>query len=341
MTTTMSATQGAETVQLPMVAAINQTLTAAMEADAKVILLGEDIADPSGGVYKVTMGLSTRFGTARVRDTPISEQAIMGAAIGAAIAGYRPVAEIMIMDFLTVCMDQLSNHAAKLRYMSGGQTSVPLTVRCSAGGGMQFGAQHSEMLEAWLCHVPGLKVVVPSCAGDAKGLLTTCIFDDDPCVFVEQTVGYFMPSEVPLGDYRIPLGQAAVRRVGTDLTIISYGRQVSDAMLAADVLDREGISVEVVDLRTLVPLDADTVLASVAKTGRALVVHEAVTRCGFGAELSAVIIENVFDSLVAPVRRLGARNTPVPYARELESVFAPTKTSIEAAARQLAGEGPR
>ncbi|HEX9684116.1 MAG TPA: alpha-ketoacid dehydrogenase subunit beta [Acidimicrobiales bacterium] len=331
---TATETTEVEMMQLPMVAAINQTLAAALEADEKVFLLGEDIADPSGGVYKATMGLSTRFGTHRVRDTPISEQAIMGAAIGAAIAGYRPVAEIMIMDFLAVCMDQLANHAAKLRYMSGGQTSVPITVRCSAGGGMQFGAQHSEMLEAWLCHIPGLKVVVPSGAGDAKGLLTSCIFDDDPCVFVEQTVGYFMPSEVPAGDYRIPLGQAAVRREGDDLTIISYGRQVGDAVAVAEQLAGDGVSVEVVDLRTLVPLDTETVLTSVAKTGRAVVVHEAVTRCGFGAELSAVITENVFDQLKAPVRRVGAKNTPVPYARELEAVFAPARDDIVAAVHQ-------
>ena len=328
-------TTAVDTVLLPTVAAINQALDAALRADPKVILLGEDIGDPSGGVFKATMGLSTRYGTDRVRPTPISEQAILGAAIGAAIAGYRPVAEIMIMDFLAVCLDQLANHAAKLRYMSGGQTTVPITVRCSAGGGMQFGAQHSEMLEAWLCHVPGLKVVVPSCAGDAKGLLTTCIFDDDPCVFVEQTLGYFMPSEVPVGPYAIPLGQAAVRRAGADLTIISYGRQVNEALAAATILEADGIDAEVVDLRSLVPLDLDTIIASVTKTRRALVVHEAVTRCGFGAELSAQITEHAFDRLVAPVRRLGARNTPVPYARELEAVFAPTKADVAAAARAL------
>jgi pyruvate dehydrogenase E1 component beta subunit len=326
-----------EVVMLPTVAAINRALDAAMAKDPKVILLGEDIGDPGGGVFKATLGLSTKYGTDRVRDTPISEQAILGAAIGAAIAGYRPVAEIMIMDFLAVCLDQLANHAAKLRYMSGGQTSVPMTVRCSAGGGMQFGAQHSEMLEAWLCHIPGLKVVVPSCAADAKGLLTSCIFDDDPCVFIEQTLGYFMPSEVPVGDHVVPLGQAAVRREGTDVTIISYGRQVNDALAAAGKLDQQGVQAEVVDLRTLVPLDLDTVLTSVAKTRRAIVVHEAVTRCGFGAELSAQITEHLFEELVAPVRRLGAKNTPVPYARELEAVFAPTTADIVGAALALVG----
>ena len=324
-----------ETVMLPMVAAINQALDGALARDPAVFLLGEDIAEPSGGVFKATMGLSTRHGTDRVRATPISEQAILGAAIGAAIAGFRPVAEIMIMDFLAVCLDQLSNHAAKLRYMSGGQTRVPLTVRCSAGAGMQFGAQHSEMLEAWLCHVPGLKVVVPSTPADAKGLLTTCIFDDDPCVFVEQTMNYFVPGPVPVGEHAVPLGQAALRREGGDVSIIAYGRQVSDALAAADRLAGAGVDAEVVDLRTLVPLDVEAVCASVAKTRRAVVVHEAVVRCGFGAELSARISEEVFDRLVAPVRRVGAPNTPVPYARELEAAYVPGVDDIVGAAEEL------
>ena len=192
--------------------AINRALDLALEIDPSVFLLGEDIADPGGGVYQVTQGLSTKHGLDRVRPTPISEQAIAGCAIGAAVAGMRPVAEIMIMNFFAVCMDQVANHAAKLRYMSGGQTSVPVTFRCSAGAGMQFGAQHSEMLESWLVHVPGLKVVVPSTPADAKGLLLSCIFDDDPCVFVEQVFGYFMTGPVPAGDVRVPLGKAAVLR---------------------------------------------------------------------------------------------------------------------------------
>jgi pyruvate dehydrogenase E1 component beta subunit len=324
-----------ETVTLPMVAAINRALDSALTRDPAVLLLGEDIGDPSGGVFKATMGLSTKHGIERVRPTPISEQAILGAAIGAAIAGFRPVAEIMIMDFIAVCMDQLSNHAAKLRYMSGGQTCVPLTVRCSAGAGMQFGAQHSEMLEAWLCHVPGLKVVVPSCPADAMGLLTTCIFDDDPCVFVEQTLSYFVPGPVPLVEgFAIPLGQAAVRREGSDVTVITYGRQVVDAMKAAASLQEEGISVEVIDLRTLVPLDLDTILTSVGKTRRAVVVHEAVVRGGFGGEISSQIHEHLFDRLVSPVLRVGAPNTPVPYARELEKAYVPGAADIVSAVRQ-------
>lgn len=327
-----------DVMTLPMVAAVNQALDGALASDPTVLLLGEDIADPGGGVYKATMGLSSRHGTTRVRATPISEQAILGAAIGAAIAGYRPVAEIMIMDFLAVCMDQLSNHAAKIRYMSGGQTAVPITVRCSAGAGMQFGAQHSEMLEAWLCHVPGLKVAVPSNPSDAKGLLTSCIFDDDPCVFVEQTMIYFVPGEVPTGHHVVPLGVAAVRRTGSDVSLVSYGRQVNDALAAADKLKEDGISAEVVDLRTLVPLDAATLLESVARTRRAVVIHEAVVRGGFGGELSALITENLFDTLAAPVQRVGAANTPVPYARELEREFLPGVGDIvDAAKRTLKG----
>lgn len=323
---------------LPMVAAINQALDSALTLDERVLLLGEDIGDPSGGVYKATMGLSTKHGKHRVRSTPISEQAIVGAAVGAAIAGYRPVAEIMIMDFIAVCMDQLSNHAAKIRYMSGGQTTVPLTVRCSAGAGMQFGAQHSELLEAWLCHIPGLKVVVPSNPADAKGLLTSCVFDDDPCVFIEQTMIYFVPGPVPAGEHRVPLGVADIRRPGSDVTIVSYGRQVAEALAAAKQLEEAGIDAEVIDLRTLVPLDTETLFASVARTGRAVIVHEAVVRGGYGAEISAQITEQLFDSLRAPVQRVGGKNTPVPYARDLERAFLPSVGDIvDAAQRTMKG----
>jgi pyruvate/2-oxoglutarate/acetoin dehydrogenase E1 component len=318
-----------EEQNLPMVMAINQALDLAMEKDPNVFLLGEDISDPTGGgVFYATRGLSTKYGEDRVRATPISEQAIIGAAIGAAIVGMRPVAEIMIMDFIAVCMDQLSNHAAKLRYMSGGQTSVPLTVRCSGGGGMQFGAQHSEMLESWLTHIPGLKVAVPSCAADAKGLLTACIFDDDPCVHVEQTLSYFMPGPVPVGEYVIPLGKADVKREGTDVSIITYGREVGLAVMAAESLQAEGISVEVLDLRTLVPLDERAILESVAKTKRAVIVHQAVRRGGFGAELSSLITENLFGELAAAPVRVAAANTPVPYAFELEQAFLPGNDAI-------------
>jgi pyruvate/2-oxoglutarate/acetoin dehydrogenase E1 component len=333
--------KAAEPRVIPFGMAINEALDLAMGLDGNVFLLGEDIAEPSGGVYKVTKGLSTKYGHDRVRKTPIAEQAIVGAAVGAAIAGKRPVAEIMIMDFLAVCWDQVANHAAKIRYMSGGQTTVPMVIRTSAGAGMGFGAQHSELLESWAVHTPGLKVVVPSTPADAKGLLLTSILDDDdPVLFVEQMMLYWTPAyagPVPEGDVRVPLGRAAVRRAGRDLSLISYGKQVHDCLAVAGLLAEEGVDIEVIDLRTLVPLDEDTVFASVAKTKNAVVVHEAVTRGGFGAELSARIHEELFGDLERPVQRVGAANTPVPYAKNLETSFVPQQSDIEAAARKLLG----
>ena len=326
---------------LPMASAINQALDVAMGLDPKVFLIGEDIAEPSGGVYKVTKGLSTKYGAHRVRKSAISEQAIIGAAVGAAIAGYRPVAEIMMMDFLAVCLDQVTNHAAKIRYMSGGQTPVPMVIRTSAGAGRGFGAQHSELLEAWFTHTPGLKVVMPSTPADAKGLLLTAIFDDDPVLFIEQMMMYWdvkrYGGPVPAGDVRIPFGVADVKRAGTDVTIVSYGRQVHDCLRAADSLAADGIECEVVDLRTLVPLDEAAVFASVAKTKRAVVVHEGVTRSGFGAELSSRIHEELFGELAGPVQRVGGANTPVPYASNLEADFIPQPADVEAAVRRLVG----
>jgi len=323
---------------MPFAMAVNEALDVAMGLDERVFLLGEDIAEPSGGVYKVTKGLSTKYGDHRVRKTPISEQAIIGSAVGAAIAGFRPVAEIMIMDFLAVCLDQVSNHAAKIRYMSGGQTTVPMVIRTSAGAGMGFGAQHSELLEAWAVHTPGIKVVVASTPADAKGLLLSAIFDDDPVLFVEQMMLYWNPAyagEVPEGDHRIPLGRADVKRPGSHVSLISYGKQVHDCLAVAETLAGEGIDAEVVDLRTLVPLDIDTVLESVARTRNAVVVHEAVTRCGFGAELSAQIHEALFADLEHPVQRVGAKNTPVPYAKPLETAYVPQAADIEAAIRRV------
>ncbi|HEY4410290.1 MAG TPA: transketolase C-terminal domain-containing protein, partial [Acidimicrobiia bacterium] len=267
MTTTTDA------VEMTTAAAMNAALDEALGADPKVLLLGEDIADPSGGVFKVTKGLSTKYGPDRVRDTPIAEQAILGAAIGAALGGYRPVAEVMFFDFMTVAMDQLVNHAAKFRYLSGGQHPVPITVRTVVGNS-RFGAQHSQSLEAWFMHTPGIKVAFPSTPSDAKGLLASCVFDDDPCLFVEHVALHYSQKEiVPEGDHRVPLGQAAVRRAGDDVTVISYGAQMPGVLAAADTLAGEGISAEVIDLRCLVPLDFPTVLASVARTRRAVVVH--------------------------------------------------------------------
>ena len=334
-------TTDTEHPMLTLGSAVNQALDIAMGLDDKVFLLGEDIAEPSGGVYKVTKGLSTKYGSHRVRKTAISETAIIGAAVGAAIAGYRPVAEIMMFDFIATCLDQVSNHAGKIRYMSGGQTPVPLVIRTSAGAGRGFGAQHSELLEAWMIHTPGMKVVMPSTPADAKGLLLTAIFDDDPVLFIEQMMMYWNAKAyggpVPPGDVRIPFGVADVKREGTDVTLVSYGRQVHDCLATAAKLAEEGISCEVVDLRTLVPCDEAAVFASVHKPKRAVIVHEAVTRCGFGAELSSRIHEELFGELARPVQRVGGANTPIPYASNLEADFMPQVADIEAAVRRTLG----
>lgn len=325
--------------KINMSLALNEALFQAMEKDPTVLVFGEDVIDnPRGGVFGVTNGLSTAYGD-RVRSTPIAEQAIVGAAVGTALGGYRPVAEVMLMNFLTLGMDMLSNHAAKLRYMSGGQTNVPLTLRTAAVGGKGFGAQHSEMLESWLVHIPGLKVVMPSNAADAKGLLTACIFDDDPCVFIEQVHLYYSPNvEVPPGHYEIPIGVADVKRAGRDVSVITYGRQVGDALEVAEQLSAEGIEVEVVDLRTLSPRDMTTVFESVARTRRAVVAHEAVREGGIGAEVAAQISEELHGQLDAPVRRVGAPFTPIPFAASLERLYLPGAAEIEAAVRQAVGE---
>jgi pyruvate dehydrogenase E1 component beta subunit len=310
-------------------------LDEAMALDARVILLGEDIADEQGGgVYKTTLGLSTKYGVERVRTTPISEQAIVGAAIGAALVGYRPVAEIMLMNFITVAMDQIVNHAAKLRFMSGGQTSVPITIRTISGAGRGFGGQHSDMLEAWFAHVPGLKIVTASNPADAKGLLLACIEDDNPTIFIENTPTYRTQGAAPPPGYRVPLGKAAVAREGKDVSVIGYGRPIGDALAIAERLAGEGIGVEVIDLRTIAPFDAETVLKSVAKTRRAVIVHEAVKEFGVGAELSARIHEELFCDLKAAVRRVGSKYAPVPFSPVLEKDWLYSQAQIETAIRQ-------
>lgn len=313
--------------------ALNTALDGALARDPRVVLLGEDLADPGGGVLQVTKGLSSTHGTERVRDTPISETAIIGAAIGAAAAGMLPVAEIMIMDFIGICLDQLVNVAAKLRFMSGGRVHVPLTVRTAVYGGLLSGATHSQSLESWLVHIPGLKVVVPSTPADALGLLTACIFDDDPCVFIENVVLYSTTGPVPDGDFSIPLGVADVKREGSDVTVVTYGRTVRDALAAAEELAGEGISTEVVDLRTLVPLDVDTVLASVARTRRAVVAHHATGFAGPGAEVASIIGEELFGQLDAPVARVGARFAPIGSAPSLEAAVMPSAATIAGAVR--------
>lgn len=320
-------------VDLNLAAALNAGLDVALGLDPKVLLLGEDVADPAGGVYKVTKGLSTKYGTNRVRATPIAEQAIVGAAIGASIGGYIPVAEIMFFDFVAVCMDQIVNHAAKFRYMSGGLTPNPITIRTTVGTN-RFGPQHSQSLEAWFMHVPGLKVVMPSNPADAKGLLLSAIFDPDPCLVIEHsTLYYSQKGPVPVGDVRIPLGRAEVKRPGRDVSLITYGPQVLLAMAAADLLAVEGIDAEVIDLRCLVPLDTSAILSSVAKTRRAVVLHGASRFCGPGAEIAAFITEALFPDLAAAVVRLGAADVPVPFAQGLDPF--PTVEAITAAVRRL------
>jgi pyruvate/2-oxoglutarate/acetoin dehydrogenase E1 component len=316
--------------------AVNQAIDLAMSEDPEVFALGEDIEDPIGGVMKGTKGLSTKYGRERVRNTPISEQAIVGAAIGASLVGMRPIAEVMLMDFFAVAMDQVANHAAKLRYMSGGRTNVPITIRTSVGGGRQFGAQHSQSLEGWMMHTPGLKVVVPSTPRDAKGLLYSCIFDDDPCIFMETLSLLFTRGPVPAGRFVIPLGVADVKRSGDHVTVVTWGWQVPETLAAADVLAAEGISVEVLDLRTLVPLDIDAVLQSVARTRRVLIVHAATQFAGPGAEIAAVINHELFGQLDAPVERMGSAYSPIPYATELETLHYPERLRIAEAIRRLA-----
>lgn len=315
--------------QINFVQAINWSLHDAMEQDKSTILLGEDVADEEGGgVVKVTQGLSTSFGTERVRSTPIAEEAIIGAAIGASLAGKRPIAEIMLMNFMTVAMDQVVNHAAKLRFMSGGQTNVPITIRTMTGAGGGAGGQHTDMIEAWFAHVAGMKVVVPSTPAEAYGLLLSCIQDDDPCLFIENLPTYWTTGAAPERGIAIPLGKANVETQGSDVTLVSYGRSMMEARVAAQKLSEQGVSVELVDLRTVAPFDKETVLKSVAKTKRAVIVHEAVKPFGVGAELASQITEELFSDLHAPVQRVGSTFNAVPYAQSLEEAHLPSPERI-------------
>lgn len=326
--------------KMSMIQALNEGIAESMASDPKVVVLGEDVGDnEEGGIVGVTRGLSTRFGENRVWSTPISEQAIMGAAIGAAISGYKPVAEIMLMNFTAVCMDMIFNHAAKLRYMSGGQTSVPLVVRMMTGSGIASGGQHSDFLETWFAHSPGLKVVAPSNPADAKGLMLSAIADPDPVIFIECTRLYGMQGEVPDSIEPIPIGKAQVARAGTDVTIVSHSEIVNRALKAAEALEAEGISAEVVDLRSISPWDKEAVCASARKTGRLLVAHEAVRNFGPGAEIAATVQEELFGQLKAPVRRLAAPFTPVPFSKVLETHHLVQVEDVIDAARSLAKEG--
>lgn len=312
---------------------IREGMSIRMRENPNVVLFGEDVG-AFGGCFGVSAGMLAEFGPERVRDTPISEGAIIGCAVGAAATGLRPIAELMFCDFLTVGMDQLVNQAAKMRYMFGGKISMPMVVRLPAGAGTGAAAQHSQSLEAWLTHVPGLKVVYPSCAQDALGLMLSAIDDDNPVMYFEQKVLLSMKSEVTSLE-PIPLGKGRIVREGGDLSIITYGRQVYDALEAAEKLAADGIGVEVIDLRSLYPLDKELIGESIAKTHKAIVITEEVKRGGFGGEISAIIGEELFDYLDAPVIRIGALDTPVPFAPNLEQYYIPNAQDILIAAKKM------
>jgi len=314
--------------------ALREALIEEMKRDDSVFVLGEDV-EAYGGVFKVTNKLVDMFGEDRVRDTPISEAGITGVSIGAAIAGMRPIMEIMYIDWISITLDQLVNQASLLHYVYGGQVNVPMVLRTQGGGGASASAQHSKSLEALVTHIPGLKVVMPSNPYDAKGLLKSAIRDDNPVVFIEHKLLYGTRGEIPEEEYLIPIGKADVKREGTDLTIIATSAMVLEALSAAKDLEKEGISVEVVDPRTLIPLDKETIINSVKKTNNAVVVHEAWKTCGFGAEVVSTIMEEAFDYLDAPVKRVAGADVPIPYSPALEPLTLPDKGKIISAVKEV------
>ncbi len=326
------------TRELTYVKAFNEGMHQAMAADPDVFLIGEDVAG-YGGVFHMFDGLLTEFGDKRVKDTPIAEQAIIGLGVGAAARGLRPVCDLMFMDFVGVAMDQIFNQAAKMKYMFGGGARVPLTITTAGGGGMSAAAQHSQSLEAWLAHIPGLKVAMPASPYDAKGLIVGAIRDDNPTIVVMNKKMLGVKGPVPEELYAIPMGQANLVREGADITVIAIGRMVVEATKAAATLEAEGISVEIIDPRTVQPLDTPAIIASVKKTNRALVVHEAVEFGGIGAEISAQITEQAFDYLDAPVGRVAAPFSPSPYAPILENAYMPDANRIAAGIRAVVGRG--
>lgn len=323
--------------EMTVAEAVREALREEMKRDNTVYIAGEDVGQ-FGGCFGVTAGLWEEFGDERVRDTPISETAIVGQAVGAASTGMRPVPEIMFMDFIGVCMDQLVNQAAKMRYMFGGKAEIPLTLRTPVGAGIAAAAQHSQSLEAWFVHVPGLKVVMPSSPADHKGLLKTAIRDNNPVIFVENKMLYGVKGEVPdEADFTLPLGKGEIKREGQDVTVVATSRMVYEALTAADQLAQEGVSVEVVDPRTLLPLDKEIILSSVEKTGRLVVVHEASKTGGVGGEIAAVVAEEGFDFLDAPVQRLGAKDVPIPFNPAQEQFVIPNAQEIVQAVKSIAG----
>ena len=314
--------------------ALNQALCEEMRRDDRVFLIGEDVGYYQGA-FKVSKGFVEEFGPRRVVDTPITELGFTGLAIGAAMAGLRPVVEVMTFNFAILAMDQIVNNAAKIRYMSGGQIGVPMVIRGPGSAAHQLGAQHSQSLEAWFCHVPGLKVVAPATPHDAKGLLKSAVRDENPVIFIEGQLLYPVKGEVGEGDYTIPLGLAEVKRTGTDITIIAYSKMLHQALEAAEILSREGIQAEVVDPRTLRPLDLDTLAASVKKTGKVVIVEEGWPFAGLGAQIAESLYGRVFDYLDGPIVRVTGRDVPMPYARNLEGAAVPDARRVVEAVHQV------
>ena len=321
--------------QTTYIKAINAALFEAMRADRRVLVIGEDVAE--GGPYTATAGLAEEFGAERVINTPISESAVCGVAVGAAQSGLRPVVEIMFIDFITLALDQLVNQAAKAHFMSGGQLRVPLVLRTQGGAGQRGAAQHSQSLEGWLTHIPGLKVVMPSRAADVGGLLASAIADSNPVVFIENKALYFRREEVPEEREPVPIGRARTLRAGGDVTIVALSRMVGEALDASERLAGEGIESEVIDPRTLVPLDLEMIVESVRRTNRLVVAHEAVEQGGFGAEIAAAVQAAAFDDLDAPIGRVGAPFTPIPLSPPLEDAYLPGSEEICTAARATLG----
>ena len=316
--------------------AIREALREEMRRDERVFILGEDVAD-AGGVFKVTLGLLAEFGPERVLDTPLSESAIVGAAVGASLMGMRPVAEVMFADFTTVAMDALVNHAAKIHYMYGGELSAPLVVRMAYGAGPKWGSQHTQSVESWLANVPGLTIVMPATPHDAKGLLKAAIRTPNPVVFLEHKLLYGKKGQVPEGEYIVPIGKAEIKRSGDGVTIVASGMMVDRALGAARTLMQEGISAEVIDLRSVQPLDEETILISVEKTGRLVIVHEAPVRGGFGGEVAAVVANKAIGFLDAPIQRVGGPWAPVPFGPVLVDAYLPNEADIIRAVRSTLG----
>ena len=322
--------------EIRYIRAITEALREEMARDENIFIIGEDVG-AGDGAFSATRGLLQEFGDRRIKDAPISESGFMGLALGAAMTGLRPVVEIMFMDFLTVCMDQIVNEIAKARYMFGGQFKVPITIRTPAGAAGSGGPQHSQCLEAWFAHIPGLKVVMPSTAYDVKGLLKSSIRDDNPVIFIEHKQLYAKKEEIPEEEYLLPLGKADIKREGSDVTIVATGIIVLEAMAAADKLAAEGISIEIIDPRTISPLDKEAILDSVKKTGRLVIAQEAVTTCGFGSEIAAIIAEEAMDYLDAPIKRVGARFTPLAFSKPMEDFCLPNSESIVRAVKEITG----